>query len=168
MAKTQKSQVFPKRLSTLKISLTSSQRDLPLHLPRIRKVISFLVQLLKIKTSHIIFHFVTDAKMRTLHKKFFNDPSSTDCITFPIDALEDVGRDHILGEAFICPKIALVNALKYNVPPQKELYRYITHCLLHMIGYDDQNPKDRARMRRKEGFCLKKLGNAEFSSDYCN
>jgi probable rRNA maturation factor len=125
-------------------------------------VISFLLKELKISTDEIIIHFVMEQKIRLLHKEFFNDPSTTDCITFPIDSPQDkVGSFHLLGEAFICPKAAVEYAKRHPIEPLEELFRYIIHCLLHLIGYDDIEPVERARMKRKERACLKKLFNTK-------
>ena len=35
--------------------------------------------------------------------------------------------------------------------------RYVIHCLLHLLGYDDIQPDERAKMKRKENSCLKKI-----------
>jgi hypothetical protein len=38
-----------------------------------------------------------------------------------------------------------------------ELCLYVIHGVLHLCGYDDRNPKDKAAMRKKEREYLKKL-----------
>jgi probable rRNA maturation factor len=124
----------------------------------VRKAVSFLLADLKIVTDEVIIHFVTESKIRSLHKEYFNDPATTDCITFPIEPSKKKGESyHILGEAFICPRTALNYAKRHGVDPYEELYRYIVHCLLHLIGYNDLEPAERAKMKRKEKSCLKKL-----------
>ena len=128
----------------------------------------FLLKELKISTDEIIIHFVSELKIGFIHKKFFNDPSSTDCITFPIDSCTKNKEDsyHILGEVFICPKIAIKYSERHRINPLEELYRYIIHCILHLIGYDDIQETERIRMKRKERACLKKLYNASHLSKY--
>lgn len=141
-----------------KIYLYNAQRDLPLSLPCMRKAISFLLQELKVSTDEVSFHFVTQRKICELHKEFFDDPTPTDCITFPLDAPDDGSSDfHILGEAFICPKTAILYGKSHHIDPHKEIYRYVVHCLLHLIGYTDIDPQERAKMKRKESSCLKKI-----------
>lgn len=113
---------------------------------------------LKIATDEVSFYFVSETAICKLHQDFFNDPSSTDCITLPIDSTEKKEGDyHVLGEAFICPKTAIVYAKKHQIDPYEEVYRYVIHCLLHLIGYTDTSRKERARMKRKESACLKKV-----------
>ena len=127
-------------------------------MPHMRKVISFLLKELKVSTDEVSFYFVSKRKICQLHKEFFNDPTSTDCITFPLDSPdEEKSAYHVLGEAFICPLTALTYAKLHKIDPYEELYRYVIHCILHLIGYTDIDPKERAKMKRKEGACLKKL-----------
>jgi probable rRNA maturation factor len=129
----------------------------------VRKAVSFLLGELKISTDEIIIHFVSEQKICSIHKKYFNDPSSTDCITFPIDSHQDkTTACHVLGEAFICPKTATEYSKRYRTQPLEELHRYIIHCLLHLIGYDDLQSNERARMKRKERTCLNKLFDAGY------
>jgi probable rRNA maturation factor len=146
-----------------KITLYNSQRDFPILLPQVRKAIAFLLRELKISTDEVIIHFVSKKKISSLHKKFFNDPSPTDCISFPIDPLKKSKESfHLLGEAFICPKIAVEYSTYHQLDPLEELYRYIVHCLLHFIGYDDLELSQRSRMKKKERVCLKRLYDTGF------
>ena len=145
-------------LSLTKITLHNTQRDLPISLPQMRKAVSYLLKELKISTQEVIFHLVTEKQISLIHEDFFNDPSPTDCISFPIDAVEEgTTAHHLLGEAFICPKTALDYAKRHRLDPKTELYRYVVHCILHLIGYDDLQADERAKMKRKETACLKKL-----------
>lgn len=131
-------------------------------MPKLRKAILFLLEELKVSTDEFIVHFVSEFKIRLVHKKFFNDPSSTDCMTFPIDPhKKKKGSYHVLGEAFICPKIAINYSERHQIDPLEEVYRYITHCILHLIGYDDIQTTERTRMKSKERACLKKLYDAK-------
>ena len=126
-------------------------------LSQMRKAVSFLLKKLKIDTDEIIFHFVSEKKICSLHDKFFNDPTPTDCISFPIDSQNTQVSYHVLGEAFICPKTALNYAKRHRIGPLEELYRYVIHCILHFIGYEDMEARERARMKRKERTLLSQL-----------
>jgi len=113
---------------------------------------------LKIDTDEVSFYFVSERTICKLHQDFFNDPTSTDCITLPLDPPgKKEGVYHVLGEAFICPKTAITYAKKHKIAPQAEVCRYVIHCLLHLIGYTDTATKERSLMKRKERACLKKL-----------
>lgn len=104
----------------------------------------------KRQTDEVHIHFVTQKRICELHQEFFQDPTPTDCITLPVDDFYLPGHHHVLGEAFICPKVAIdyVSNLKSNT--YNELTLYLVHCLLHLVGYDDLKPKDKKIMRAKE------------------
>lgn len=121
-------------------------------------MVFFLFELLQIKTDEISIQFVSEKRISQLHALFFQDPSSTDCITFPIDSIPyQSNRYHLLGEIFICPKIAKQYAEKHHINPFEELCRYVVHGILHLIGFEDEKPNLRMQMKRKENACLKHL-----------
>ena len=76
-------------------------------------------------------------------------------MSFPIDPpSEDRDFHHVLGEIFVCPKVAVEYALENDLDPHKELTLYVIHALLHLIGYDDIDESDRKKMREEEKRCL--------------
>lgn len=142
----------------MQIKLFNSQKDLYFSKVKMRKVVFFLFELLQIKTDEISIQFVSEKRISQLHALFFQDPTPTDCITFPIDSIPyNPSRCHLLGEIFICPKIAKQYAEKHHINPFEELCRYVVHGVLHLIGFEDEEPDLRAQMKRKENACLKRL-----------
>ena len=88
-----------------------------------------------------VLHFVSKAEISEIHGNFFNDPTPTDCITFPFREAE------LLGEIFVCPKVAMEYSSE-NAYAETTLY--IIHAILHLIGYDDIDEKDEILMRKAE------------------
>jgi len=127
------------------ISVYNQQRDLPIKAASVRRLISFVLEKKKVRSKALAIHFVTKRKISTLHDQFFQDPTPTDCITFPYD-------EHFLGEIFVCPKVAKEYDPKH---PHRETALYIIHGILHLLGYDDLEPKARARMHKKQMKLLK-------------
>jgi probable rRNA maturation factor len=137
---------------------------MPLSPRGIVDLVSLVLQDLNVCSDEVILHFVTKRAIQKKHKDFFNDPTPTDCISFPIDPpllstpessqTRNKGY-HVLGEIFICPKVALEYAKEHPIDPSEELARYIIHGLLHLVGYDDIKKAERLRMRRMENRLLK-------------
>jgi probable rRNA maturation factor len=153
----------------MKISITNSQKDLPLK--NIKKTILEIVpRIVELEMrlqdpsltdeqarqfwSEVSFQFVGEKKISQLHDEFFNDPTITDCITFPVDLKEAI-PPRVLGEVFVCPKVALDYAKRHGVDPYRETILYIVHGLLHLLGYDDLKPSERKVMRAKERTYMK-------------
>ncbi|CRX38297.1 rRNA maturation RNase YbeY [Estrella lausannensis] len=134
----------------MKVFITNSQKDLAIDRAQVRNLVLTFFARRKITFSEITVHFVTDKKMRAMHAEFFDDPSPTDCMTFPVDPIVKGQSDLVLGDIVVCPKTALVFSEKRGKEVYQELTLYIIHALLHLLGYDDINKKDRSLMRRKE------------------
>ena len=79
---------------------------------------------------------VSDAVIARVHVEFMGVPGATDVITF----------DH--GEIVVSADTARVQAAEHGHGVVGELALYIIHGLLHLNGYDDIAPRDRAKMHR--------------------
>lgn len=81
---------------------------------------------------------VDDEAIGRVHGEFLDDPEATDVITFP--------HGDGLGEILVSVETAARQAPLFNELPDKEVFRYIVHGLLHLHGYLDQTDEDRAKM----------------------
>lgn len=152
MAKTKKSQAFPKPLlpKRLRVHVENHQKALPIRKRLIQHIACRLCEYLGVEREHLSIYFVTEKKISSLHDRFFQDPTPTDCISFPMEA-------PYLGEIIICPSVAIAYAAAHNLDPYRETILYLVHGLLHLIGYDDLSPKDRKVMRKMETKCINHL-----------
>lgn len=140
------------------VTVYNTQKDLPISVANVKLMVPFLLRTLGISTDEVVIHFVSQKAIGEIHADFFSDPSPTDCISFPIDPPEEQPSDtkhRILGEVFVCPKIALEYAKNARLDPLLETKLYLIHGLLHLIGYDDIAPSDRRKMRHMEQKCMK-------------
>jgi probable rRNA maturation factor len=131
----------------LLVRVFDRQKDLKLDKSSIRALVRETLAYLGIAPQEVSLYFVSTKMISDLHLQFFNDPATTDCISFPLDS-------STLGEVFVCPKTAIDYAAKNNLDPYEEVKLYIIHGLLHLIGYDDLEPKKRSLMRKKEKSCM--------------
>ncbi|MBX7065910.1 MAG: rRNA maturation RNase YbeY [Parachlamydiales bacterium] len=132
------------------ISVYNSQKDLPIRKDCAKVLVDAVLSFLNIPFEEIAIYFVTEKKICELHDEFFQDPSSTDCISFPLD-------EKHLGEIFVCPKVAIQYAEKRGIDPYRETALYVIHGILHLIGYDDLEKKAKEAMRKKEKSCMRHL-----------
>lgn len=77
---------------------------------------------------------VDDLTIADVHQNFMNIPGATDVITF----------QH--GELIISLDTAISQATEFQEKREKELFRYMTHGLLHLHGYLDYESEDRKTM----------------------
>jgi len=132
-----------------RIRVFNQQRDVAISTLSARPIVHYLLAAEKRATDAVIIHFVSARKICALHEEYFQDPSPTDCISFPMDQ-EEEDVYHVLGEVFICPKIAREYAKSHKTDVYQETTLYLVHGLLHLLGYDDQEKADVRKMRRAE------------------
>lgn len=147
MAKTKKSQASQKPLQSN--SLTDSQKKISISLSSAEKVIHYLLQ--KTGYKELGLHFVGLRKISQLHAEYFDDPTPTDCISFPYD------DPVFLGEIFVCPEIAKSHVDRFGGNLEKEITLYVVHGFLHLLGFDDLNKQEREKMRAEEEKWMRNL-----------
>ncbi len=142
----------------MEIEIIDEQVDLDLSAFPFEQVITEFLKFKKFHGSEIAVHLVNTQEITRLHAEFFDDPTPTDCITFPIDSptpLSKPIKDYChLGEVFICPATAINYCNTHGGSPQKETLLYLIHGLLHLLGYEDENEESKKEMRAQEQIAL--------------
>lgn len=123
---------------------------MPISSRAVKKIVVAVISLEKQVCDEVSVHFVTEKEICKLHREYLNDPSPTDCISFPMDDFVSDIEYRILGEVFVCPETAVHYAHEHASDPYLECTLYIVHGLLHLMGYDDLQPKVKAVMRKAE------------------
>lgn len=90
-----------------------------------------------------------DAGIAELHGRFLGDPSPTDVMSFGFDD----GAEVVVS---VATAARVARASGHAIAA--EVVLYVVHGLLHVLGYDDQAPRARARMRAAERAILRRLG----------
>ena len=98
----------------------------------------------------INYIFCSDGYLLQLNQGFLNHKTLTDIITFD----NSEGENGLEGEIYISIERVQENALKFNNEFEDELHRVMIHGVLHLIGYKDKKPSEKALMRKKEEACL--------------
>lgn len=92
----------------------------------------------------------SDAFLLDLNQRFLQHDTLTDIITFPHEG------DHVSGDMYISVERVGENAAEYGVTFEDELARVMVHGVLHLCGYEDGDPEQKARMRSREDHYLRK------------
>ncbi len=95
--------------------------------------------------------FVDDAELASMHGEWLDDPTRTDVITF------DLGDGDPVGELYVSTERARDVAARRELDLVREHLLYVVHGALHLCGFDDHEPRERARMRRAERAVLARL-----------
>jgi len=86
--------------------------------------------------------FIDDEEMAQLHEKWMDIPGTTDVMSFPMYELRPKDPEPgILGDIVISPLVARVQADKAGHSYEHEVKILAAHGLLHLLGYDHQEPE---------------------------
>lgn len=94
--------------------------------------------------------FCSDNYLLDINVNYLTHNYFTDIITFNY-----VEGSVISGDLFISVERVKENAVDYNIPWIKELYRVVFHGVLHLVGYNDKSEEEKKLMREKEDYYLK-------------
>lgn len=95
--------------------------------------------------------FVNDSYIRVLNQKYRHIDSKTDVLAFSMrEGQGPTMNSPILGDVVISTETAEREAKKRKIPVQKEILLYLAHGILHLLGYEDEVPRDRKKMMLKQ------------------
>lgn len=83
---------------------------------------------------------VSPSAMARLNRRHLGHAGATDVIAFGFAPTPGAG---VVGDVYICPKVARANARMAGCGVREELLRLAVHGTLHVLGWD--HPEDRAR-----------------------
>ncbi|MBY8887842.1 rRNA maturation RNase YbeY [Streptomyces sp. PTM05] len=97
---------------------------------------------------------VDAAAMEQLHLQWMDLPGPTDVMSFPMDELRPPGKDEeeppqgLLGDIVLCPEVAKAQgeAAPTKHSMDEELQLLTVHGVLHLLGYDHEEPGEKAEM----------------------
>mgnify|MGYP001177782745 CR=1 FL=1 len=97
------------------------------------------------RAGNVNYIFCSDEYLHQINTKYLEHDDFTDIVTFDYSDGEAIS-----GDIFISIDRVKDNATKFNQSFDRELHRVLIHGVLHLLGYKDKNPSDKAQMRKKE------------------
>ena len=102
--------------------------------------------------ANLTYIFCSDDYLLKINKEYLKHDYYTDIISFD---LSDSPKT-IVGEIYISVDRVWENAKKHRVSIKEELHRVVFHGALHLCGYRDKTPNDKAEMIKTENKYLKR------------
>ena len=108
---------------------------------------------------------VDDAAIHELNRTYRGIDRPTDVLSFALDEGEEepeVDDDEILlGDVIISAPTAVRQGEEYGHGLEREMTYLAVHGMLHLLGYDHMEEKDKLIMRKREEEVLRRLDLAE-------
>lgn len=95
-----------------------------------------------IKEGVLEMYFVDSESIRKLNSEHRGKDSPTDVLSFSFLEGQKFPGDNLVGQIFLEPQIAQKQALDHGVSWADEIEFLFVHAVLHVFGYDHENPED--------------------------
>ena len=107
--------------------------------------------------------FANNEQIHELNKMHRNVDAPTDVLSFPMgeDGKYDIDpatNAKILGVIVISMDKAVEQAERFGHTLQREVGYLTAHSMLHLLGYDHEEPLEKVHMREKEELVMTQLG----------
>ena len=110
---------------------------------------------------------VDDAAIHELNRTYRGIDRPTDVLSFALDEGEEEPEEdydeieHLWGDVIISAPTAVRQGEEYGHGLEREMTYLAVHGMLHLLGYDHMEEKDKLIMRKREEEVLRRLDLAE-------
>jgi probable rRNA maturation factor len=141
------------------IHITQNFKGIKISLPRLKKLVKNVCSRFSGKNIQyeINIAIVEDAEFRDLNRRFLNRKSTSDCLSFDLSDSEEPDSPKLL-EIIVNGELAVKRASSFGHSDEAELALYVTHGLLHQLGFDDSTPGKARKMHHIEDEILQQSG----------
>lgn len=150
------------------IYLRNATRKHRLNLRALEKTATNLLAAVGESGSTLSLSFIGDAAMRRLNRESRGKDRTTDVLSFPLldrQAAKTKARsranfapERMLGDIVISVDAAVRQAADYDARLEAELARLMIHGLLHLLGHDHEEARERVKMEREERRLAQQIG----------
>lgn len=141
------------------VEVSNRQRTVPVDGRQVSRLMRWLLgEGLGLRRAHLSVSLLGDAAMARLNATYVHHEGATDVITFDYrPAGPATAPEGLWGEICVGVEEAQRQARRFGTTWPAEVARYLVHGVLHLLGFDDQQPEARRRMKREEDRLLRLL-----------
>jgi len=147
---------FPPRETGVFLEILNEQEEIPIEEERICLVCEKILADAGIVAGRLGVVVVDNETIHNLNKDFLQHDYPTDVISFQVESEPENG--YLEGEVIASAEMAQDRAPEFGWSVQEELFLYIIHGLLHLVGFDDRTAEERQLIREKERYYLRHAG----------
>jgi probable rRNA maturation factor len=149
------------------VQIAKNFKNINVSVPKLKKVAKAICNRFSIDDKRdtryeISITIVDDTQIRKLNSRFLNRKTTTDCLSFDLsdDEKKSAVENQIpkIFELVVNGEMAVREAKLRGHSSEAELALYITHGLLHNLGFDDSTQSQARKMHDTEDEILQQLG----------
>jgi probable rRNA maturation factor len=138
------------------VQIAKNFKNIDINLSRLKKLVEAVCNRFKLSKAMISIAIVDDTQIRKVNKQFLNQDILTDCLSFNLSDNDTNSSKSF--ELVVNAEMAVREANLRGHSSEAELALYITHGLLHNLGFDDSTQSQARKMHDTEDEILKQLG----------
>ena len=136
--------------------------DIKFCIPKLKQLINAIGVRFNLADASVSIAIVDDNEITKVNKRFLNKDNTTDCISFDLSDDEhpaDSNSNYTkVFELIVNGQMAVRQSEQRGHSPEAELALYVTHGMLHNLGFDDATQSQAAKMHHAEDDILDQLG----------
>lgn len=108
--------------------------------------------------SELTIVLTTDARLQELNRDYLGIDAPTDVLSFPASELDPETGARYIGDILISIARAESQARAAGHPLESEVQLLVVHGVLHLLGNDHAEAREKARMWKAQAEVLERLG----------
>jgi len=137
------------------VQITKNFDSIDVHLSNLKKLVKAVCNHFKLSKATVSIAIVDDAEIRKANKRFLGRTCTTDCLSFDLSDDESSSKSF---EVVVNAEKAVEEAKLRGHSAEAELALYITHGLLHNLGFNHSRQQEAEKMHKTEDKILRQLG----------
>lgn len=129
----------------------------PVDTSKLRRLVRMICTRFEVRQAVIGIGIVDDAEIAQLNRRYLSHEGTTDCLSFDLSDSKEPQEAKVF-DLIVNGELAAREAARRGHGADAELALYITHGLLHNLGFDDATPGQARKMHRMEDEILQHLG----------
>ena len=147
----------PKKNQEIVIQIANNFAGIDSLPTKVKKLVQAVFERFGLSKATVSIAIVDDAEIRKLNSRFLNRKSNTDCLSFDLSDTQGPQSPRLF-ELIVNGEMAVRQANLRGHSSEAELALYITHGLLHNLGFDDSTESKASKMHDMEDNILQQLG----------
>lgn len=147
-----------KQDENISVQITKDFKDTDADPAKLEKLVKAICNRFNLANATVSITIVGNAEIRKLNDKFLNRNCPTDCLSFDLSDNDISSQSARVLELIVNAELAVKEASLRGHSGEAELALYITHGLLHNLGFDDSEKIQAEKMHEMEDEILQQFG----------
>ena len=139
------------------IAITQEYQDIDLSPSKLEQLVQLICAQHSIEDGMISLTVIDDAQAMEINRSYLDREGTTDCFSFDLSDDPAASTNRVF-EIVVNGEKAQREAQQRGHSAEAELALYVTHGMLHKLGFDDINEELSAKMHAREDEILQHFG----------